>query len=187
MQIQKHNDVNDFVAAVQRGVTALKDAGKIAAEAQRNDSTFIDRVCDLNPLFTTQMVQRFIDIGEGRIHERLMLSESPGIRRLRGMSIAIQNTYATTQMELLINNNGNWETLKANVENLTPDQASQIFAANHVRDCAEQRAYIEDRLSKKAAPPARNSNVFAVERHKLIVHEPCSFTKSQLVNLVRQM
>jgi hypothetical protein len=187
MQIQLMDDVKDFVDAVKRGISALKDAGKIAAESQRKDPTFIDRVCDVNPLFTTQMVQRFIDIGEGRIHERLILSESPGVRRLRAMSIAIQNTYASVPVPLLIKNDGNWEILNANVENLTPEQASQVFAATHVRDEAEQRTYIEDRLAKKATPPARNITTYAVERHKLIVHEPCSFTKLQLVKLVRQM
>lgn len=81
----------------------------------------------------------------------------------------------------------NSPTKTCSVENLTPDQAVQVFASAHVRDAAEQRTFIEDKAFKQIAPPATSGSVFTIKQHRLWVFERCSFTKSQLQKILRQL
>ncbi len=56
----------------------------------------------------------------------------------------MQETYFHNPPSLLIQNNGDWEQLKVDIHNMTPDQAAQVFSEDHVRTDGEQRAWIED-------------------------------------------
>ena len=50
-------------------------------------------------------------------------------------------------------------TIMVDVRNLTPDQAQQVFAADHIRSAGEQRAFYEDKKAMAGAVTVNGATV----------------------------
>ena len=182
-----NNRVTEFIDAINSGMASLARAGEIAAEAIKENPKFIDDVCDACPDITPETVRRFEAIGLKQLHPRLAISEAPGVQKLRKMPYKLQERYSVEPIPLLINNSGKWDTIIVDVRNLTSDQAKQVFNCERIRSEAEQRAWIEDRASKKAAPMTRANLPYRHDTKKLVVMEPCTFDRKELATILAEM
>jgi len=176
-----------FVELILQGVECWTKAGKIAAEEIQKDSSFVDSVCDEHPDLTPEFVRRFELIGLQKLHPQFVINESPGVRRLRRLPYSLQEHYVSRPAELLVLQKGSWETLKVDVRNLTPDQAAQVFSESGARSAAEQRAYVEDKFAKRAAPPSRTNLPYRISGGKLVVLVPAQFSRKELANILSEM
>lgn len=183
-----NSDANQFVKLVMEGIDAWTRAGEIAARAIAENPNFIDEVCDACPDITPEAVKRFQAIGLKKLHPQLAISEAPGVRRLRKLPFALQEQFVKAPIELVVlRDKGGVEVLKVDVRNLTPDQAAQVFTEDDIRSAAEQRAYIEDRNAKRIAPPTRANLPYRHDSKKLIVMEPCTFSRKELAKILAEM
>jgi hypothetical protein len=175
-----------FIDLVVTGANALADAGKLIADAiDLHGEEIIEVVCDKCPDMTSEFVKRLEAVGRNKIHRLLVINESAGVRRLRSLPFSIQEKYASNPVPLLIVEGQSVKTIQADVRNLTPAQATQVFARDHVRSEAEQRTFIEDLRSKQSAP-AHNAP-FRVVKNELIIIEPCRLGKKELCDALAQM
>lgn len=153
--VKNNDDVREFLRLVEGARANLEAAGKLAARLCDADPTFPDRVCDANPNYRPEMVKRLADVGRGRLHIAVFLSDAPGMRRLSQLSYDQQEKYSKEPIPLLTKTPAGWETLSADVRNLVPQQADQVFdlKTKSVRSEAAQRAWIEARtISRLPAP-----------------------------------
>ena len=182
--LTKNSDVDAFVALVMKGVEAWIEAGKILVKNIDEDPDFGDKICDKCPDISAEMVCRFEQIGRQELHPRLLLSDAPGIRRLRKLPYDLQEKYVTHPVNMLATDGS---TINADVRNLTPDQAAQVFKHDGIRSLAEQRLWIEDTKAKQIAPPTKANLPYRIVGQKLVVVQPCQFNRKELANLLAEI
>jgi hypothetical protein len=177
------NQIDRFLELIQKGIDAWTEAAVIARENLAQDPEWADKVAEKNRLITAQFVHRFACIGVKMIPQ-LAVSECPGAKKLRQLPISLQERCWQNPVGLLINNNGDWEELNVDLHNLTTDQAAQVFAEDHIRTAAEQRAWIEDKRAKQSVPPAKSNQPYRVVGSKLVVMVPCQFSRKELAQIL---
>lgn len=187
MKIKKTTEMDEFASLVMQGIEAWVRAGEIVARCIDEDEGWVDSVCECHPEFTPDIIRRFEQIGRKVVHPRLFISDSPGCRKLRRLAYSIQEKVISSGVDLLVKNGGQWDTIHAEVTGLTPDQAKQVFAHDHVRSEGEQRLWIENDATFKTMPQVKTGEPFTVRGKRLLVTEPCEFSLSELIKLISQM
>lgn len=181
------NRFERIVELIQQGISAWAEAGRLIAEGIDENKNFIDELCSKHPMLSDGIVRRFEQIGRGTIDARLLVTENPGAVRLRQLPIQLQQKHLSEPVEVLIKTDSGWETLRMDVMNLTRDQAAQVFTADGVRSVAAQRAFIEDRAMKQAAPLAAAELPYRVNGRKLVITNPCTLTSKDLARVLAEM
>lgn len=177
------DSINRFLEAMKRGYEGIKDAAEIAREAIAKDPEWPEKVAAKAPLFGALHIRRFADIGLKYIAE-LSFPSSPGANALRKLPVAIQEKLFGKSVAVLIQNG---ETLLIDISNLTKEQARQVFASDHVRDAAEQRAWIEsEKLKTPKLTPLQDGQPYQIKNHKFRI-AGYEFTVRQLQRIIDQM
>lgn len=188
MKLQKQQLAKQFIDLVIQGIACWVRAGEIAAKAVEEDPKFIDRVCKSNPDITKETVNRFVLIGQRKLHPQLCLSETPGVKRLRRLPYPVQEKHVVTPVDLVIKDDGKVKVLNVDVRNLTPHQASQVFSADGIRTEAEQRAWLEDKAAKRAVPTVSSDTPWRITRDReLVVSEPCRLSRRDVARILAEM
>ncbi len=65
--------ISNFVGLVQKGIDAWQQAGKLLMELQRIDGGILLRITTENPWLDAAVLSMFIQIGEGKVHPRVLL------------------------------------------------------------------------------------------------------------------
>lgn len=185
IQISKTNDIDRFFELIQRGVDAWIEAGQIVAENIDKDPDWADTVNTAHPEIGVEMIYAFERIGRKQLHPKLMLSDGPGVRKLRRLSYHQQEKFLNEPLPMLINNEGSWESLSVDIHNLTKAQADQVFDGDCVRTLQQQRAWIEDHKAKRSV--LQYDEPFRITGRKLVVMEPCQLSAKQLAQILAQM
>lgn len=182
---QKRNDsVEKFYTLLQEGYEKWIEAGRIVSEALEQDPDFADKVHAAHPEISTDTVYAFDRIGRKQLHPKLVMSDSPGAKRLRRLPYSLQEKHSNQPVPVLIKNERGWDTLNVSVFNLSSEQASQVFDSDSLRTEAAQRAYLETKSTKAFI---QVDEPFRVSGRKLIVMQPCQFTAGQLARVLADM
>ena len=180
-------DIEKFVDLFQRGYEAWVEAGRVVVQALESDPDFADKVHEKHPEISIETVYAFDRLGRQDLHPKLLISDSPGAKRLRQLRYHVQEKFVEKPVPVLIKTDSGWETLKVSVFDLTSDQASQVFDKNDVRNDHSQRAYIEGKKASKAVKSFQVDMPYRVVGRKLVVMKPCQFTLGQLTMIVAEM
>jgi hypothetical protein len=186
--VTKSGDSSDrFIDLIKRGIEAWTSAAELARAEIEKDAEWPERVAAKCPMMlTVAAVRRFANIGVKYIPQ-LAISEAPGAKRLKTMPLTLQEKYVRGPVGLLVKTDSGWETLQVDIFNLTADQSDQVFADDHARSDAEQRAWIEDRKAKQVAPVTRTNQPWRIVKGNLIVMVPCQFTPKELARIQADM
>lgn len=181
--VQK-TDSEQFVDLVMQGIECWQQAGALVVRAIDSNPNFIDEVCDKCPDITPELVHRFEQIGRKQLCAKLLISDAPGVRRLRRLPYSLQEKHSVEPVSLILSNG---ESLRVDVRNLTPDQAAQVFAEDRIRSDAEQRSWIEDKRSKSSAPSNKSNAPYRVVGKKLVVMTACTLERKELARLLAEL
>lgn len=188
MQLTSHQiKIAQFAALIKEGIDAWVKAGEIIVELLNQDPTVIDQICAQNAWITPEICYRFEQIGRKQVSPQLLLSDTPGVRRLRSLPFSQQERYANEPLELLVVENGKTDVLKIHVKNLTPAQTAQVFEKDSVRDIAKQRAYLFDKQSKDAFPVAGNDKPYTIVGGKVRFKANCTLTARQIAEILTEI
>lgn len=178
------NSVETFCELFRKGYEAWVEAGKVVAAALESDPDFADKVHASHPEISLDTVYAFDRLGRRELHPKLLISDSPGAKKLRRLPYSVQEKYAEAPVAMLIKNENGWDTLNVSVFNLSPEQASQVFDGEGIRNEAAQRAWLESKSTKSFI---QVDEPYRVSGRKLIVIQPCQFTAGQLARLLADM
>jgi hypothetical protein len=128
--------------------TSLMAAGKLLVEILEEEPKGKRLIQAKYPGISAPMLNQLEALGRGQLHPALALSGSPGYIRLRGLPMSDQERYLEESVELLVEAGEDYDVLLVKVSDLTPKQAAQVFAPDHVRAQGAQRAYLEDQKQK---------------------------------------
>jgi len=177
-------DIEEFVSHINAGVQSWIKAGEIVARCCEQDPDWPEKVCEAHPDIQIDTVLAFERIGRGMLNPRLLLNDCHGFRKLRRMPKHLQEKYLTEPVPLLINKDGEWQTLKTDVRNLSAQQVNQAFDREGVRTEAQQRAWLEDRAVMEAV---QIDDAYRISGRKLIILSPCQLTAKQLARILSDM
>lgn len=178
------DSIKAFQDALQRGLDGITEAMEIAAREIAKDASWPDKVEEQTAIPAVS-ITRWARLIQRQIPQ-LLIDYSPGARLLSRLPKQLQTKYYSEPLPLLIEKDGGFEVLRVDLRNLTPEQARQVFADDHVRTEAEQRAWIEDRKALSAVP-AKTNLPYRIVRDELLVMIPCKFTRRDLARLLSEM
>lgn len=176
MQITPKEDIRRIYELIVQGINAWLEAGELVARAVDDDPEFIDKFCDKHQDISPETMVRFELIGRKKLHPQTLIHDSPGMRRLRRLPFSLQEKYVATPIPVIVKQERGYETLKVDVRNLTPEQALQVFESGGVRSESAQRAWIEDRLASRMAPPVDADRPYRITGRKVVVMQPCTLS-----------
>ena len=179
-----NTDIDEVVKLINQGIESWIVAGKLVVKNVEKNPNFIDQVCDKYKDISPEILYRFEQIGRKQLNPRLLLNDSPGVRRLRRLPIEVQEKHAVEPVAVLISEG---QTLQIDVRNLTPRQAAQVFNCDRLRSLAEQRAWIEDKKTEESTVPAQGNLPYRIVGKTLIVMQGCKFTVRDLARIMAEM
>jgi hypothetical protein len=127
---------------------ALQTAGEYLVSLLDEDPAVKKKIQAKFPEIGMSVLNQLEAVGRGTLHPRLTMVSNPGFVRLRGLPMSDQTRYLEEPVELVLEKDGEFDTLLVKAVDLTPEQAKQVFAADHVRDQGAQRAWLEGERAK---------------------------------------
>jgi hypothetical protein len=176
------NYIEKFGEYLKEGLVYIRKACELYVKAIDVDPSIIDKFKEKYDLTDTAWI-RFEQVGRGLLHEKLLTDYSLGARKLKMLSFSEQARYSASPIEYLTKDN---DVLKIQLCNLTRNQIKQVFADDHVRSIAEQRAFIECLKEDNIIPISLAP--YYIKNAKLIVKEKdISFSLTQLKKIIEDM
>jgi hypothetical protein len=190
MELEKwrNEKISEFASCIASGIESWVRAGEIVAEILAADPSAVDDICQAVPGLPKDVIYRFESIGRKEVHPRLLLSASPGVRRLSSMPYSLQSKYIDEPIEVLIEKDGGTDRLLVKAENLTTDQCKQVFARTHIRGLSEQKAFVES--EKQASAIAKiepEQTPYYITGGKITFRKSCVMTKRELRQILKAM
>jgi hypothetical protein len=148
------------------------------------DPEFVEKLCDQCRDLSHETVHRFEQIGRKQLYPQLLLNDSPGVRRLRCLPYELQKLYSTKPVSMLLDRG---DTMEIDIRNMSPDQASQTFARDHVRTIAEQRAWIEQRKAVAEVVAENQESPYQIVGRSVVLKRTCRLTTADLAKILAEI
>lgn len=176
---------DEFVELVEAGKTAWERAGELLVRALDRDPLAYTNLLEKHPDLTEEVLSVFERIGRKQTYYRCWMSDRPGVKALRRCPYSEQVRYSTNGIPLLLlDAKSPTDHLLMQPQSMTPAQARQAIARDHVRNLAEQRAYLE---SSKIRPKTLDvPRGYTIQRGRVVFHAPCTVTLPELARLLAE-
>lgn len=184
-------DLSKVSELILKGIECWIEAGEIIANTLSECPDSMPRICEVTGL-SEDIVRRFEQIGRKEIYPKLLANTSLGYRKLASCPYREQEHYYNNPVELLVTSSKGADKLQVEVQHLTPQQVRQVFASDHVRTLAEQRAWVESEreLSVKRALANKaeiQEAAFIIRGKRVIFRKGCELTAHELAELLARM
>ena len=178
-----------LAAAIQRGIDAWAEAGKILVTLLDEDHMTLDEIANQSEsdFITPEVLAQFERIGRGQVLPALLAAQYPAAPYLERLPMSLQVQATQTGVELLVIHNGQTDTLSVAARHLTKKQCRQVFERNAIRSLAAQRAWLEDQAASTPQPIVRATAAWTVKGHEVLVNRPCALTKADLLTMLQQL
>lgn len=186
VQTTKFQQIADLVI---QGVECWHKAGQIVCSLIDEDPTAIDKITNEIPQLSRDTLRSLERIGRGTLLPQLLIRSGAGWQRLRMMPVSVQTRFVDSPAEVLITTDKGAESLLISVNDMSADQARQVFAYDGtVRDLGAQRAWLADEAKKRAhAEPAATRKSWSIQGNDLIVRAPCRLSLQELGVIIAEM
>lgn len=138
----RRQDIEEIAALITQGIECWYSAGSKLCRLIDDDPDVIGKICNEVPQLTPGILRQLERIGRKELVPELLLKSGPGWSKLRQMPFPIQKRLMSEPVDLLVLTERGPDTLKVTIDNLTSQQARQVFDDDHVRDASAQRAWI---------------------------------------------
>ena len=180
----KRTAIDEFKSTWSAGMENIYKACKIYVKAIDENSEMKDLFRESFPQICAQVWTRIENAGRGQMHYALLCDTSPAAEKLRKLSFSDQEKAIDVGFEVLTDSG---DVLKVKPENLTRNLINQVFAKDHIRDIAAQRAYREGQKIVVKLNHDKPSDLWMIKGQNLIVIAPTMFTRQQLLNILQDI
>jgi len=133
--------------------------------------------------------EQFALCGMGKIAPALLVYSHNGANLIRRLPVKDQEVILSKPIDVLvIRENGQTDSIKAEFKSLTGQQQRQVVAYDHIRTLPEQRAYVESQRTTewtKSAPPENKK--YVISNGKVVFPSKAEFTESELWAIVKEL
>lgn len=176
-----------FAAAMQQSVNFYSEAARIYVVGIDRDPLWADYLCSQVPGLSKRFLAQLEQVGRGQIDARIMSDQCPYYQRLVRMPLSEQRRAVDGPLELLVRDG---DTLLVRTAQLMPSQAKQLFAQDHIRSLAEQRAWLEAQEVQRAAKASvvhTHNSVEIDKKRRCIFVAGVRLTRQDLLGYLRQI
>jgi hypothetical protein len=180
--MKSEQTIENFVAVLYEGVSAWEKAGKLLVALIDRNPDVKQKIVREHPEISMGVLSRLEMVGRGFVKPAMLLSDAPAYRAARVLPVSDQDKLISDpHIPLLVRENGATEILQVDFRNLQAGQVRQVFASDHIRDEAEQRAWLE----AQARPSMKRD--WWVEDGMVVFRKGAKFTVSQLSGVIQQV
>jgi len=148
--------VQEVISAIRaclvKGISEIERAGKLYAQAITKDPSMKEAIQEALPEVSPSFWARFERVGRGHAIAQLVYDTSLPAKNLIKCPLSDQQNYYSDPLPYLSEDGS---ILKVSLHYLGKDQIKQLFAPDHVRNIAEQKAWLEQ-AKKDAAKKVRD-------------------------------
>lgn len=173
--------IEKFKSLVERGLKNIEDASKIYVQCLDEDPASAETFRSRCSMIPESAWSGFEAVGRGWYDYRLLLNGGPACRMLRRLPRSQQTSALDDGVEVLVQGG---DILKVKVENLSPTQAKQVFAKDHIRSLGAQRAFIEEQVAPKSK---EYKPTYTVRGNVLHVNAASKFTRQEITRILMEM
>lgn len=174
--------IERFVAYLYEGVAAWDKAGKLLVKLVDKNPDVKAKIVREHPEISMGVLARLEMVGRGFVLPEMLLSDSAPFRASRVLPISEQKRLMENpSVPLVIREEGRTEVLTADFRNLQPAQVKQVFAKDHIRNEAEQRAWMEAKLV------VATRKDWWIEDGMVTFRKGARFTVTQLSGIIQQI
>jgi hypothetical protein len=179
----KSNETTEmFVAMLYEGVAAWEKAGKLLVKLIARNPDIKFRIVKEHPEISMGVLARLEMVGRGTVKPEFLLSDAAPYQSVRKLPVSDQEgLLKNPTVPLVIREEGRTEVLKVDFRNLQAVQVRQVFASDHIRSEAEQRAWIE----AHSAPLMQRD--WAIEDGMVVFRRGAKLTVSQLSGIIQEV
>lgn len=160
--------VVEFFNGFFNGIESLANVAKIAREAGPDFPEEVEKATQgFISVHTVESVKR---IGVSVV-PRLAYAGTIGAKRLTKMPLSVQEKYVSEPIPVITHGSDGWSEILVAVNYLTKEQCDYVFAADHVRTVAEQRAYIESAAASEGPKPKTAKPPYELRGKYIIIHD----------------
>lgn len=123
-------------------------------------------------------------VGRGYLYDRLLYAGGGTYRALVALPLSTQKLAVDSGVEVLV---AGGDTLRLKAHEMTKLQRDQVFAKDHVRSLAEQRAWYSDNGPATNAAPEERTQPWEIKRGKLSVLHPVTLTRREVAQILAEM
>lgn len=180
--MKSEQTIENFVRVLYDGVAAWEKAGKILVALVERNPDVKAKIVREHPEISMGVLTRLEMVGRGFVKPEMLLSDAPAYRAARVLPVSDQARLLNDpNIPLVIREGGQTEVLHVDFRNLQTAQVRQVFASDHIRSEAEQRAWME----AQARPSMKRD--WWIEDGMVVFRKGAKFTVSQLSGVIQQV
>jgi hypothetical protein len=184
--LTKSATVDQFLALFKEGYDAWVKAGEVLVELIDQNPMVIDEILDRYPDINAGILRQFEKLGRKQLHPLLLLESTPGESRLARLPYSEQVRHLDAPVEIIVETDAGPDTMSVQVKHLTRLQAEQIFAKDHVRNLAEQRAWLMDRR-ERSVTDALQTHPWRVVGKSQVEIAGVRLSRKQIVEILKEL
>jgi hypothetical protein len=189
--ISIENAIDKFRSCILEGIEKWVKAGEMLVDLLDNHQVTYEQLEEKCEGITADILKRFEQIGRRQIYPKLLVNTSAGARKLSAMPYSQQVKYCNEPIPLLVRKGEGFDELLVKINDLSADQARQVFSKDGVRTLGAQRAYIQD--CEQAAKNAENSEItewevpWMVKGKQVVFKHACQMGRKELLSILNEM
>jgi len=186
---QWHDMAAEFQSLVFAGIDKWTRAGEIVASALGVDGAPSIEEFANKAGIDVDIVRRFEQIGRQELYPALLAKGGPGAQRLAACSYREQKLYTAERLPVVVDHDGSVDTLNVALGDISASQCKQVFARDHVRGLAEQRAWMESERAKAAEKCAAEAACaekmpWSINRGRVTFARGCELGRREITQLL---
>ena len=139
------NEARDQIAEGLARITAnVQTIAEVYVAAIERAPAFRDHLIEQLPNIPAGFWRSLERVGRKQLDGRILGGSVPYGNKLRTLPLSEQQAAIDGSIGMLVRDG---ETLQVKLDSITPDQAEQLFARDHIRSLPEQRAWMESRAT----------------------------------------
>lgn len=182
--IEKHRKqiIESIRSCLEKGIRELKRVGELYVEAITNNPEMREAIQDAIPEISPSTWSRFELLGRGHAVAQLVYDDSLPAKNLLRCPLSEQEKYIGGEgFELLLDNG---DILKVSLHNLTRTQTHQVFAKDHVRDIAEQKAWLKQSKSDPKPNFTPEEPAYVIVKKKVRFRKNTELNRKQVADIL---
>lgn len=184
--LTNETEINEFLSLFKQGYDAWVKAGEILVQMIDRDLDVIDVILDRYPDLNAGILRQFEKMGRKQLHPLLLLESTPGEARLARLPYSEQVRHIDKPVEIIVETEAGPDTMSVQTKHLTRLQAEQVFAKDHVRNLAEQRAWLMDRRERSVTDALQTHPWRIVGRNHVEV-AGVRLTRKQVLEILKEL
>lgn len=140
-----------------------------------------------SPVVNPNVLAQFERIGRNQVLPRLLVASFPAAKAMQKLPLSEQRRLLDQGTDVMVMRTGGADTIIIRPEDMTKDQAQQVFSKDGVRSLSAQRAFIEGKASETAAMSKVKQSPWIIKSGRVIFREACEMSRQELTILLSQM